>query len=151
MSNFIRQRGFLDPNRLLHAPTATMSHLGGAPGDQNTNLSNTALVGAGIGGEYSSNTQVLWGTNINTTSLQQNLRDFLISFTLPADEENDASDHEMQYNEPHYISLLRQIAETEDYTLDVNCDHIFDFSKNLYKQLEDYPTDVIPIFDLVAL
>ena len=27
---------------------------------------------------------------------------------------------------------------------------MFDFSKVLYKQLEDYPTDVIPIFDLVA-
>ena len=28
---------------------------------------------------------------------------------------------------------------------------MYDFKKSLYKQLEDYPADVIPIFDLVAL
>ena len=55
------------------------------------------------------------------------------------------------YQEPHYISLLKQIAETEEYTLDVDCCHILEFNKSLYKQLEDYPTDVIPIFDLVAV
>jgi DNA replicative helicase MCM subunit Mcm2 (Cdc46/Mcm family) len=54
------------------------------------------------------------------------------------------------YQEPHYITLLKQIAETEEYNLDVDCSHIYDFNKSLYKQLEDYPTDVIPIFDLVT-
>ena len=54
------------------------------------------------------------------------------------------------YQEPHYIALLKQIAETEEYNLDVDCSHIYDFNKSLYKQLEDYPTDVIPIFDLVT-
>ena len=53
--------------------------------------------------------------------------------------------------EPLYITLLKQIAETEDYTLDVDCTHIKEFCPNLYRQLEDYPTDVIPIFDLVAV
>lgn len=53
--------------------------------------------------------------------------------------------------EPVYITLLKQIAETEDYTLDVDCSHIKEFCPQLYRQLEDYPTDVIPIFDLVAV
>jgi len=43
------------------------------------------------------------------------------------------------------------MAETEEYTLEVDCNHLFEFKKSLYKQLEDYPADVIPIFDLVAL
>lgn len=47
--------------------------------------------------------------------------------------------------------MLRRIAETEEYTLDVDCEHLRAFDLVLYKQLEDYPTDVIPIFDLVAL
>lgn len=43
------------------------------------------------------------------------------------------------------------IAETQEYYLDIDCMHILQFDKELYRQLEDYPTDVIPIFDLVAL
>lgn len=33
----------------------------------------------------------------------------------------------------------------------MDCQHILQFNKKLYQQLVDYPTDVIPIFDLVAL
>ena len=43
------------------------------------------------------------------------------------------------------------MAETEDYTLEVDCNHLYTYKSTLYKQLEDYPADVIPIFDLVAL
>jgi DNA replication licensing factor MCM4 len=101
----------------------------------------------------SSNTQILWGTNINTNDLQARLKEFLTTFTIVNDEDQDLNMQEDAnlYQEPHYISLLKQISETEDYTLDVDCDHIFQFNRALYKQLEDYPTDVIPIFDLVAV
>ena len=65
------------------------------------------------------------------------------------DDQNDLND---DFDDaPYYITLLRQIAETEEYNLDVDCHHIYDFNKKLYNQLVDYPTDVIPIFDLVAL
>lgn len=53
--------------------------------------------------------------------------------------------------EPFYISKLKNMSETEDYTLEVDCDHLYEYKKSLYKQLVDYPADVIPIFDLVAL
>jgi len=49
---------------------------------EQTNMSNTNLMsGMGaMGNEMSSNTQVLWGTNINTNSLQQKLKEFLTTF-----------------------------------------------------------------------
>ena len=34
--------------------------------------------------------------------------------------------------------------------LEVDCDHIFQFDPTLYRQIVDYPTDVIPIFDLMV-
>jgi len=141
MSNFVKQRGFLDPNRLLHAPQFSSLPRPEASGMQGTHFSNTQLGAAGATAEMS-NTQVLWGTNINTNDLQTNMRDFLTTFRMQ--EEN------MLGQEPHYIQLMKQIAETEEFFLDVDCTHLFDFNKQLYKQLEDYPTDVIPIFDLVA-
>jgi hypothetical protein len=87
MSNFVRQRGFLDPNRLLHAPqfSAVPHH----NHNESTILSNTALNGMmGGGNEMSSNTQVLWGTNINTNELQSKLKEFLTTFTVePSDDD----------------------------------------------------------------
>jgi DNA replicative helicase MCM subunit Mcm2 (Cdc46/Mcm family) len=79
----------------------------------------------------------------------------LTTFTIISDDNQDLSGQNAEdvnmYQEPHYITLLKQIAETEEYTLDVDCCHILEFNKSLYRQLEDYPTDVIPIFDLVAV
>ncbi len=45
---------------------------------------------------------------------------------------------------------MKNIHATENYILDVNCDHIFEYDQSLYRQLENYPTDIIPIFDLVV-
>ena len=91
----------------------------------------------------SSHTQVLWGTNINTNDLQQQLKEFLLTFVEQSNNDLNA--------EPFYITKLKEMAETEDYTLNVDCGHLYEFKRSLYKQLEDYPADVIPIFDLVAL
>ena len=108
----------------------------------------------GMNNEMSANTQVFWGTNINTQDLQNKLRDFLCGFR-PKPEDHDLMTEEakLEYanGEPLYITLLKQIAETEDYTLDVDCNHIHEYDKPLYDQLVTYPTDVIPIFDLVAV
>lgn len=43
----------------------------------------------GAGQEMSSNTQVLWGTNINTNDLQNRLKSFLTSYTLLTDDDNN--------------------------------------------------------------
>jgi DNA replicative helicase MCM subunit Mcm2 (Cdc46/Mcm family) len=79
----------------------------------------------------------------------------LTTFTIVDDSDRnlntEAIEDQNMYQEPLYITKLKEIAETEEYTLDVDCSHILEFNKSLYKQLEDYPTDVIPIFDLVAV
>jgi hypothetical protein len=148
MSNFVKNRGFLDPNRLLHAP-----HFNRVPvpvanpdGGPNSNFSATPMM-MGAGPEMS-NTQVLWGTNINTNDIQVKLRDFLLTFR-PEDADGEMN-LDAENEDPFYISQLRSCAETEEYTLDIDCTHLFTYNKALYKQLEDYPTDIIPIFDLVA-
>lgn len=102
--------------------------------------------------EMSSNTQVLWGTNINTNDLQQQLKEFLLTYTIMPDADTMNDDGDDQFNiTPYYITKLQEMQETEEYTLEVDCNHLFEYKKSLYRQLEDYPADVIPIFDLVAL
>lgn len=94
--------------------------------------------------DASSNTQVLFGTNINTNEVQNKLRDFIVGFT-DIDENSDNYDIY-----PHYIKQLKEIRDTQNYVLDVDCEHIFKFDAGLYKKIEMYPTDIIPIFDLVV-
>lgn len=71
--------------------------------------------------EASSNTQVLYGTNINSSEVQQKLRNFLTTFIQMNDDDEDFR------RQPYYIELLKQIHETEIFILDVDCDHIFSF------------------------
>jgi hypothetical protein len=56
MSNFVKNRGFLDPNRLLHAPqfSSVPRNAGeGVEGVPNSNFSMTPLMMGGAGGEFS--------------------------------------------------------------------------------------------------
>jgi len=62
----------------------------------------------------------------------------------------EGEDDEDYGRNPYYIERLKEIHETEQYILNVDCDHIFEFDIGLYRQLENYPTDIIPIFDLVV-
>jgi DNA replication licensing factor MCM4 len=107
--------------------------------------SSTGMQGL-AGMEPSSNTQVLYGTNINSTEVQQKLRNFLTTFTKI--DENAGDDAFTK--QPFYVEKLSEIHETENWILDVDCEHLYEFDPTIYRQLENYPTDIIPIFDLVV-
>ena len=72
------------------------------------------------------------------------MKNFINTFVQMSDDDSDFQ------KKPYYIEQLELSKETEEYFLDINCDHIFQFDSSLYKQLENYPSDVIPMFDLVV-
>ncbi len=44
------------------------------------------------------------------------------------------SDDSENYDKlPYYIDQLKNIHATENYILDVNCDHIFEYDQSLYR------------------
>ena len=89
---------------------------------------------------------MLYGTNINSNEVQQKLRNFLTTY-MKIDEEGAEDQYTRQ---PFYIERLTEMHETEQWILDVDCEHLFEFDPSLYRQIENYPTDIIPIFDLVV-
>jgi DNA replication licensing factor MCM4 len=108
-------------------------------------MSSTGMMaGMHSGVEPSSNTQVIWGTNINQTDIQMRMQNFINTFVLLDENEENFT------KAPHYIEQLKVIQDTEQYILEIDCDHIYQYDQLLYKQLENYPSDVIPMFDLVA-
>jgi DNA replication licensing factor MCM4 len=146
MSNFYKKRGHLDVNRMFKAPTfnpnAKPLQLGAKDAMSSTILQNQ-MQGAA---EQSSYTQVIWGTNINTSDVATRLKNFINTFVELKDDDDD----EQYTSAPVYIEKLKEMRELEEYTLDVNCDHVFQVDQSLYRQIVEYPTDLIPIFDLVV-
>ncbi len=81
---------------------------------------------------------LVWGTTVNIIKTQRDFEDFFANFI-----EEGAS-------EPLYPHLLQKAIETENGNIDLNCSHIYSYNPRLYKQLVNYPTEVVPLFDLVV-
>ena len=99
--------------------------------------------------EMSSNTQVFWGTNINANDVQTKLKNFINTFVELNDNDEDENDDQFT-KAPFYFGKLTLLRQMEETVLEVNCDHIFQFDQALYRQLENHPINVIPMFDLVV-
>lgn len=59
-----------------------------------------------LAGEASSNTAVIYGTNINTSELNNKLRQFIETFVEMTGDESDYT------KEPYYIQQLKDIQIT---------------------------------------
>ena len=97
----------------------------------------------------SSHTMMLWGTNINASEVQMKLKNFINNFEEIKDDDDEDDDQQFQ-KAPYYIQKLKEVRELDGSVLEIDCDHVFQFDQMLYRQIEDYPTDIIPIFDLVV-
>lgn len=91
---------------------------------------------------------VIWGTDVNVATCKENFQRFLQCFTDPLakEEENVGID----ITQPLYMQRLGEINITGEPFLNVNCEHIKSFGKNLYRQLISYPQEVIPTFDMAV-
>uniref|UniRef100_A0A8C9HYR1 DNA replication licensing factor MCM4 n=1 Tax=Piliocolobus tephrosceles TaxID=591936 RepID=A0A8C9HYR1_9PRIM len=91
---------------------------------------------------------VIWGTDVNVATCKENFQRFLQRFIDPLakEEENIGID----ITEPLYMQRLGEINVIGEPFLNVNCEHIKSFDKNLYRQLTSYPQEVIPTFDMAV-
>ena len=82
---------------------------------------------------------VIWGTSVDVKQCVEIFRDFLNNFTM----DNDF--------EPYYLRQLTIMHRTQNLILNLNCSHLNDYTrtKRFYKQLEQYPQEVLPILDMV--
>lgn len=79
-----------------------------------------------------SNTQVLWGTSINTNSVQNKLKDFINNFVEEREIDHDGGDDQFTRT-PYYIEKLKEVRDMELTVLDIDCSHIFSFDPQLYR------------------
>ena len=79
----------------------------------------------------------VWGTNVDVDKAKRKFRTFFTSFEVDGGS-----------GAPHYLQKLADIAQTEDYSLNLDCTHLHSFDPGLYKLMVRYPRELIPIFDV---
>lgn len=94
--------------------------------------------------------KLIYGTAINVQESTGLFKDFLLNFTLAQRRiangvpESEVGEHE---REPFYPKLLRQMKEADLRNLNLDGLNLRTFSKKLYKQLLNYPQEIIPLMD----
>jgi len=92
---------------------------------------------------------VIWGTNVQIVECKRKFTRFIQTFKDPEvadDEEFEGLDH----SKPYYEQRLAEIAYTLSPFLNVNAGHLAKQEEELYKQLVQYPQEVIPILDMAV-
>lgn len=81
--------------------------------------------------------------------MQQKLKEFINNFVEQKEFDQDGGDDQFA-RVPYYIEKLKEVRDMEQQVIDIDCQHMYAHDPQLYRQFEDYPTDLIPIFDLVV-
>lgn len=106
-------------------------------------------------GEAAAPSLVIWGTDVSVDACKRQFIQFLreSKYTVEDADMDEARLEWPKSDEPRllYLTKLEEILHVpnEPY-LTINCGHIKDFNPNLYRQLVNYPTEVIQIFDMGA-
>jgi len=82
----------------------------------------------------------IWGTNINAERTQNRIYEFFKHFRL---SESSAGD------EPFYLDYLEQLIAAQEDFVNLDFKHLQSFDEGLYKQVVSYPSEVVPMVDMV--
>lgn len=124
------RRGFVGTQSYLDT---ALRHPGGAPG----------------GGEDEQNQIFIQGTMVNISKIAARIREFLLTFSPRGEAAADAGEADEKAGS-FYLRELHHIFMSERYSLLVDAQHVYEFSRELYFQLVYYPGEVISVFDQEA-
>ncbi|KAK7498073.1 hypothetical protein BaRGS_00010661 [Batillaria attramentaria] len=92
---------------------------------------------------------VIWGTDVVVSQCKDKFVRFVSRFIDQSIDEDEQFDG-MDIREPYYLQRLDEINAVGEPFLNVNCKHLKEFDANLYRQLINYPQEVIPTFDMAV-
>ncbi|KAJ8042333.1 DNA replication licensing factor mcm4-A [Holothuria leucospilota] len=89
---------------------------------------------------------VIWGTDVIVDEAKEKFQKFVLNFIDPDADEAEGIDP----TRPVYMQKLEEIQALELPFLNINCSHLQSFDSGLYRQLVNYPQEVIPTFDMAV-
>jgi len=92
---------------------------------------------------------VIWGTDVVVEDCREKFSRFLKTYTC---SEFDSQEHPgIVPDSPFYLQKLEALAyRTNALWLDLDCEHLREFDPVFYRQLINYPSELIPIFDMAT-
>jgi len=96
---------------------------------------NKIVILPSVPGTDATNQEVVWGTVINMSEVNMQIKNFLQDFYL----------NEEQY----YMQLLHEALVSQSSFINLNVQHLLEYSKELYYNLKTYPQEVVVTFDQV--
>ncbi|KAJ2203459.1 MCM DNA helicase complex subunit, partial [Coemansia sp. RSA 353] len=95
--------------------------------------------------------RTIWGTIVQVRDVMATFKDFLLHFTASHRAPAEHSMTESELHEPVYPSLIRRMYETEIMQLNIDAQNLLAYAPahNLYRQVANYPQEVLPIMDYV--
>ena len=92
---------------------------------------------------------VIWGTDVQLNDCKRKFKRFIQTF-----QDSETADDEkfegLDHTKPYYQQRLNEITITLIPFLNVNSGHIQVFDEELYRQLIQYPQEVIPILNMAV-
>ena len=104
------------------------------PGSDAGGASQGADAGDASQGPTSRST--IWGTDIDVLETRRSLEEFFDNFRKPG-AEDDAR--------PYYHMKLEELLHIGEHALNLDCTHLHSFNQGLYKQLVNYPGEMLYI------
>ncbi|KAK7115466.1 DNA replication licensing factor mcm4-A-like [Littorina saxatilis] len=102
------------------------------------------------GSEISAGPQlVIWGTDVVVNQCKEKFVRFVTRYVDESVEDDERFDG-MDIREPYYLQRLEEINAVGEPFLNVNCKHLQEFDADLYRQLINYPQEVVPTFDMAV-
>jgi DNA replication licensing factor MCM4 len=120
---------------------------------ENLSSEQSSRLNSGISstlGDEQDNVRVIWGTNVSINDVANNFRDFLMGFKMRYRRNLDDEIPDPLIDEDlYYVNELNQMRNVDTTNLNLDSRNLLAYpvTKRLYKQLQDYPQEVIPIMD----
>jgi DNA replication licensing factor MCM4 len=120
---------------------------------ENLNREPSSRLNSGISstlGDEQDNVRVIWGTNVSINDVANNFRDFLMGFKMRYRRNlDDEIPDPLTDEDLYYVNELNQMRNVDTTNLNLDSRNLLAYpvTKRLYKQLQDYPQEVIPIMD----
>ncbi|KAJ2464352.1 MCM DNA helicase complex subunit, partial [Coemansia sp. RSA 2322] len=96
--------------------------------------------------------RTIWGTIVHVRDVMSTFKDFLLHFTPKHRPPADGGDlTERELDEPVYPQLLKRMHDSEIFQLNLDAQNLkaYPLAQGLYRQLVNYPEEVVPIMDYV--
>ncbi|XP_067652856.1 DNA replication licensing factor mcm4-A-like [Haliotis asinina] len=92
---------------------------------------------------------VIWGTDVDIEQCKDKFKRFITKY-IDHDVADDEQFAGMDINEPYYLQRLAEINAIGEPFLNINSKHLQEFDAEIYRQLVNYPQEVIPTFDMAV-